>query len=93
MKKKEYADVSFIMRSPQNQKIMQCLNESKKPLIPRQIGKKAGMASSNVSTKLKGLRERKLVECINPNDRKWRFYRITDYGKSVLEMAEKTKEQ
>ena len=29
------------------------------------------MAASNVSTKLKTLRERKLVECVNPADRKW----------------------
>ncbi len=87
MEHNEYADISFILRSPLSRIILESLKDSEKPLAPKQIAKKTNMASSNVSTKLGELRIRKLVECINPNDRKWRFYVITDYGKKVLEDA------
>lgn len=83
--------LGFVLRNPLNQKILKCLLDSKKPLSPKQIAKEAQIASSNVSTKLKGLRDRKLVECINPDDRKWRFYILTEYGKKILGEAKKTK--
>lgn len=92
MKHDEYADISFVLRSPLSQKILKCLRDSEKPLTPKQISKRVDIATSNVSTKFKGLRDRKLVECINPDDRKWRFYKITDTGKRILEGAKKAKE-
>jgi len=84
MEQNDYADISFILRSPLARKILVCLGNNDKPLNPKQISKLTNIAGSNVSTKLKGLRERKLDECVNPNDRKWRFYQLTVYGKKVL---------
>ena len=73
-----------------SKKILECLNR-KSPLAPLQISKETNIARSNVSTKLGELRKRKLVECINPDARKWRFYKITKEGKHVLMEVEKIK--
>lgn len=77
-------DVSFVLGSKLNRKILECLNNSDKPLAPLQIAKITNIARSNISTKIKPLSERGLVKCINPDTRKWRFYIITDKGKEVL---------
>ena len=84
-----YEDASFLLRSPLSRKILEALSSSEQPLAPLQIAKKANMARSNVSTKLIELKKRGFAECVNPNDRKWRFYRITDKGKRILKEAQK----
>ena len=76
-------DVSFILRSSISRKILHSL-DSKSPLTPIQMSKETNTARSNISTKLMELRERKLVECVNPKSRKWRFYEITEKGKEML---------
>ena len=85
-----WGNVSYILGSPMSKKILECLNR-KSPLAPLQISKETNIARSNVSTKLGELRKRKLVECINPDARKWRFYKITKEGKHVLMEVEKIK--
>jgi DNA-binding transcriptional ArsR family regulator len=79
-----YDDVSLILRSKLSRRILKLLNNSKEPLAPKQISQKTNIARSNVSTKLGELRRRKLVKCVNPEARKWRFYEITGKGKKVL---------
>ncbi len=90
MENNKYKDISFILRSPLSRKILEALVDSKEPITPTQIAKTTSIDKSNVSTKLKEIRERKLVECVNPDDRKWRFYKITEYGKGILERARNT---
>jgi len=84
-------DVSFLLGSPLSKKILECLNDSKEPLAPLQIAKKCNIARSNVSTKLGMLSKKGLVEAVNPDARKWRFYRITRKGKLVMRQVEKIK--
>ena len=81
--------VSYILGSPLSRKILECLNESKKPIAPLQISKLTDIARSNVSTKLGQLSKRGLVRCINPETRKWRFYVITKDGEAVLREIKK----
>jgi len=54
------------------------------PKAPVQLAKETGIDKSNVSTKIGQLREKELVECINPDDRKWRFYQLTAHGEEIL---------
>jgi DNA-binding transcriptional ArsR family regulator len=84
MEQDVYSAVSFLLGSPVARKILECLAGSGRPLNPKQLSEQTGVARSNVSTKLGGLRKRGLVECVNPADRKWRFYRATGKGKAVL---------
>ena len=85
-----WKNVSYILGSPMSKKILECLNR-KSPFAPLQIAKECNIARSNVSTKLGELNKRKLIECINPEARKWRFYKITKQGKIVLKEVEKIK--
>ena len=88
----KWNDVSFLLGSSLSKKILECLNDSKEPLAPLQISKKTDIAKSNVSTKLGALTKRGLVEPIDPEVRKWRFYRITKKGKDVLREVKKVRE-
>jgi len=83
-------DVSYLLRSPLSKRILECLVKQS-PLTPFQISKETDIARSNISTKLGQLKKRGLVECVNPNSRKWRFYKITDKGKNVLSKAKGVK--
>lgn len=80
-------DISLVLGSPLCKKILECLSNNK-PLAPLQIAKFCSIARSNVSTKLSILNERGLVEAVNPDARKWRFYRITKKGLRVLKEIE-----
>ncbi len=84
-------DVSFVLGSPLSKKILECLHESKEPLAPLQIAKKTNIARSNVSTKLGMLVKRGLVEPVNPEARKWRFYRTTKKGSKMLKEVNRIK--
>ncbi len=65
-------------------RILECLARSKYPLTPKEIARQIGIARSNVSTKLCQLRRRNLVTCLNPEDKKPRFYVLTRKGKGIL---------
>ncbi|MBI2547613.1 MAG: hypothetical protein HYW23_04180 [Candidatus Aenigmarchaeota archaeon] len=78
-------DVSFVLGSPLAKKILIVINESKEPIAPVQISKLTKIQRTNVSKKLIPLVEKKLVICVNPESRKWRFYEITPKGREVLE--------
>lgn len=78
-----WADVGYITISRNRQKVMKILTDG--PKIPSQIGKKAGIRTNHVSNNLKQLSEHGLVECINPEAKKGRLYRLTEKGKLVVE--------
>ena len=52
-------------------------------LIPSQIAKNSGIRTNNISKVLSELKAHELVECINPEVRKGRLYRLTEKGKTV----------
>ncbi len=51
--------------------------------IPSQIAKDSDILQNHISAVLKQLKEYELVECINPEVRKGRLYRLTDKGEEV----------
>ena len=81
----KWSNLSYILRSPLSRQILQTLEM--KHLAPVEIAKKTGIDKSNVSHKLTELVKRGFVECENPEDRKWRFYSITDHGRKMLKMS------
>lgn len=56
-----------------------------KPRTPSELADRLDLAISHVSQLLKGLSERGVVECLNPEERKGRLYGLTDDGRWVLE--------
>ena len=51
--------------------------------MPSQIAKDTGIVQNHISNTLRQLKEHDLVECINPEVRKGRLYRLTDKGEEV----------
>jgi len=82
-----WSDVSYLLRSNISRRILEVLD---KEMAPKQISQVTKIARSNVSTKLAELSKRGLASCMNPQDRKWRFYKITEKGKSILKKAKET---
>lgn len=52
-------------------------------LIPSQIAKNSCIRTNHISKVLSKLKAHELVECINPEVRKGRLYRLTEKGKTV----------
>ena len=51
--------------------------------IPSEIAKDAEIFQNHISNTLRQLKEHELVECINPEVRRGRLYRLTDKGEEV----------
>ena len=52
--------------------------------IPSVIAKDSGIKTNHISKILSELKAHELVECINPEVRKGRLYRLTDKGEDVV---------
>ena len=78
--------VSFLARSDKRVQILKSISETAK--IPSAISKEIGDSSHHVSKYLTSLKEKELVICLNEEDKRFRFYRITAKGKYYLEIIE-----
>ena len=81
--------ISFILRG--KNRIMVLNTISKDEVVSAQIEEKTNMYKSHVSRTLKELRKKKLIKCVNPNDRYFKSYKITNLGTKVLEKILKIK--
>ena len=59
-----------------------------KTKIPSQIAKDSGIIQNHISATLGQLKEHGLIECINPEVRKGRLYRLTNKGNQVVKKLE-----
>lgn len=83
--------IGFIMISPHRLKIIEHLYVQS--ALPSQISSHIKKPFGHVSNLLKGLQERKLVVCQNPNLKKGRIYSLTELGRDVYERILKIKEK
>lgn len=74
--------VSYVKRSEQRKKVLAAVTT---PSMPSEVAKKTEMHTSHVSRALGQLREKDLVELMNPSDHRGRLYRTTDRGNKVLD--------
>lgn len=81
--------ISFLARSDKRVEILKSLSQGNK--IPSVIGKEIGDSSHHVSKYLATLKEKELVVCLNENDKRFRFYKITPKGKHYLNIVENKK--
>ena len=75
-------EVGYVKISTYRTKVMKSLDDQVK--IPSQISKDSGILQNHISAVLKQLKEHELVECINPEVRKGRLYRLTDKGDNIV---------
>lgn len=79
-------EISYVNISKYRTKVMKSLDGE--VLIPSQIAKDSGIRTNHISKVLSELKAHELVECINPEVRKGRLYRLTDLGKVIVKKIE-----
>lgn len=72
----------YVERSSYRVKVLKSIGDDVK--IPTEIANESGILRNHLSNVLRELKENELVECINPEVRKGRLYRLTDEGCDVL---------
>ncbi len=84
-----YDDVSFIVRNKNRRLVFEALDE---PKIPTRLSKELKVNIGFVSNILIELLQRKLIVCLNPNEKRHRYYKRTPKGNNVLKEIAKIKE-
>ena len=75
-------EISYVKISTYRTKVMKSLEDEVK--IPTQIARDSDIRPNHISKVLAELKARDLVECINPEVRKGRLYRLTDKGDDIV---------
>ena len=75
-------EMSYVKISTYRTKVMKSLDGDVK--IPTQIAKDSNIMPNHISKVLAELKAHELVECINPEVRKGRLYRLTDKGDEIV---------
>jgi predicted transcriptional regulator len=75
--------VKYVNNSSYRVKVLKSLGDDVK--MPKEIADDSGILPNHISNVLRQLKEKDIVECINPEVRKGRLYRLSEEGKDVLE--------
>lgn len=75
------SEISYVEISSYRAKVMKSLEGDVK--IPSQIAKDSDIRVNHISKVLSELKAHELIECINPEVRKGRLYRLTDKGNEL----------
>ena len=76
-------EISYVNISKYRTKVMKSLDGE--VLIPTQIAENSGIRTNHISKVLGELGDHELVECINPEVRKGRLYRLTEKGEEIVD--------
>ncbi len=79
--------LGFVLASKYRTKIMLLL--SKKIATPKQMALGINLRIGHVSNVLKTLADKALIECVNPEAKRGRIYRLTSKGKVISELMKK----
>ena len=79
--------IAYVKKSSYRTKVIKSLDGEVK--TPSQIAKDAGIVQNNVYNTLKQLKEHELIECINPEVRKGKLYRLTENGEKIVKKLDK----
>ena len=79
-------EMSYVKISQYRTKVMKSLDGEVK--IPTVIAKDSEIRPNHISKVLAELKAHELVECINPEMRKGRLYRLTDKGDELVKNLE-----
>ena len=75
-------EISYVQISKYRTKVVKALDGEVK--IPTQIARDSDIRPNHISKVLAELKAHELVECINPEVRKGRLYRLTDKGDEIV---------
>ena len=75
--------IKFINRSTYRKRAFKAIGNDVK--MPKEIAHDSGILQNHISTVLRQLKDKALVECLNPKIRKGRLYRLTEDGLEYLD--------
>ena len=75
-------EIDYVNRSQYRLKVIKSLDGKVK--IPSEIANDAEIFHNHISHTLRQLKEHELIECINPEVKKGRLYRLTDKGNELV---------
>ena len=78
--------VRYVNKSSYRVRVLKSLGENVK--MPKEIAKDSEILPNHISNVLRQLKEKEIVECINPEVRKGRLYRLSEEGLDVLDKLE-----
>lgn len=87
MENEKWKLVGYILASKFRYMIMEYLNNQNS--LPSKISVDLNLHLGHTSNLLKGLRDKGLIRCLNPELKKGRIYNITDKGVEMLEEVKK----
>lgn len=76
---------AWLKRGSRRKSILIELSRSKDPLTANDISKKRNIAISQASFTLKELSDKQLVDCLNPEDKIGKLYKISTKGKEIMD--------
>ncbi|MCX6748803.1 MAG: hypothetical protein NT076_04310 [Candidatus Pacearchaeota archaeon] len=74
--------ICFVGISKRRKEILLHLKE--RQISQPELMRLTGMYKAHTSRTLRELKEKRLIECANPQDRAFKFYKVTNLGKRVL---------
>lgn len=75
--------IKYVNRSKYRARTLKAIGDDVK--MPKEIAEDSGILQNHISNVLRQLKDKDLVECLNPNARKGRLYRLSDDGLDVLD--------
>ncbi|MGL6298916.1 MAG: MarR family transcriptional regulator [Methanobacteriaceae archaeon] len=89
MKEEIIKALSYVRRSQHRSKVLLAINDD--VLMPSDISKKLNIRPTHISRALKGLKEEKIVVCLNEEEIRGRLFKVTELGKEVIKEMNKIK--
>ena len=86
VEEKKFDVVRYVNKSSYRRRAFKAIGHNIK--IPKEIAHDSGILQNHISTVLRDLREKELVECLNPTMRKGRLYRLSENGLDILDKIE-----
>ncbi|VVB79505.1 Winged helix-turn-helix [uncultured archaeon] len=78
---KNWGDYSFVIRSKHRKGVFLALSE---PKTPTQLSAELNLNLGYISNIIISLIDRKLIECLNPEEKRYRLYRRTKKGEELV---------
>ena len=75
--------VKYVNKSSYRLKVLKTIGNDAK--MPKEIADDSGILPNHISNVLRQLKDKEIVECINPEVRKGRLYRLSDSGLDVFD--------
>ena len=75
---------AWLKRGNRRREILKVIAGSNSPLTVNEIKTKVKIAMAQASFTVKELSDKKMVECLNPNDKIGRLYKINKNGRDLL---------